>query len=419
MKKEKKQINPYEIALAQFDRSAKALKLDEDIIEMIKYPERVLEVSVQVRMDNGKIKRFPAWRVQHSTARGPAKGGIRYHPQVTRDEVKALATWMTVKCAVVDLPFGGAKGGVACNPKEMSKKELEGLTRRYASEIGPIIGPDKDIPAPDIYTNAQTMAWIMDTYSMNKGHCVPGVVTGKPIALGGSLGRNEATGRGCYFTIIEAAECLEIDLKKATAVIQGYGNAGSVVARLLDSLGVEILAVSDSKGGIYTPDGLNTTEVLKHKQKTKSVVNYPGTKNITNEELLELKCDILVPAALENQITQENAHNIKARIVAEAANGPTTPEADRILERQGTFVIPDVLCNAGGVVVSCFEWQQNLKWERWALKEVNEKLKKKMVGAFKRVYEIHREHNVDMRLAAYMLGVKRVAEAARIRGLYP
>ena len=342
--------------------------------------------------------------MQHSIARGPCKGGIRYHPDVTLDEVRALATWMTMKCAVLNLPFGGAKGGVICNPKEMSKEELERLTRRYTSEISMIIGPERDIPAPDVYTNSQVMAWIMDTYSMNKGYSTLGVVTGKPLGLGGSKGRKEATARGCVFTIREAAEKMRIDLKKATAAIQGYGNAGSIAAKLLHEMGVKVIAVSDSKGGILNENGINPVDVLKHKEKTGSVINHPRCKNITNEELLELECDILVPAALENVITSKNAHNIKAKIITEAANGPTTPEADKILNKKGVFIIPDILANAGGVTVSYFEWVQDLQAHFWTEDEVNAKLENCMVESFNDVYEIHEKENVDIRMAAYMLG---------------
>jgi glutamate dehydrogenase/leucine dehydrogenase len=411
--------NPFEIAKQQIDIAAKKLNLREDLVEWIKTPRRELTVNFPVKMDDGSTKVFTGYRVQHSIARGPCKGGIRYHPDVTLDEVRALATWMTMKCAVVNLPFGGAKGGVICNPKEMSQGELERLTRRYTSEISMVIGPDRDIPAPDVYTNPQVMAWIMDTYSMNKGYSTLGVVTGKPLGIGGSRGRNEATARGCVFTIGETAKKLGIDLKKATAVVQGYGNVGSNAARLLYESRVKIVAVSDSKGGIYCMDGLDPSEVLKHKEKTGSVINYHGCKTITNEELLELECDILVPAALENVITEENADKIKAKIVAEAANGPTTPEADKILDKKGVFVIPDILANAGGVTVSYFEWVQDLQAHFWTEDEVNAKLENCMVASFNDVYEIHKKENVDMRMAAYILALIRVADAITTRGVFP
>jgi len=411
--------NPFETAKQQIDIAAKKLNLDKDIVEWIKTPRRELIVNFPVKMDDGSIKIFTGYRVQHSIARGPCKGGIRYHPDVTLDEVRALATWMTMRCAVLNLPFGGAKGGVICNPKEMSKEELERLTRRYTSEISMIIGPERDIPAPDVYTNSQVMAWIMDTYSMNKGYSTLGVVTGKPLGLGGSKGRKEATARGCVFTIREAAKKMGIDLKKATAAIQGYGNAGSIAAKLLHEMGVKVIAVSDSKGGILNENGINPVDVLKHKEKTGSVINHPRCKNITNEELLELECDILVPAALENVITSKNAHNIKAKIIAEAANGPTTPEADKILNKKGVFIIPDILANAGGVTVSYFEWVQDLQAHFWTEDEVNAKLENCMVESFNDVYEIHEKENVDMRMAAYMLALTRVADAIKTRGVFP
>jgi glutamate dehydrogenase/leucine dehydrogenase len=411
--------NPFEIAKQQIDIAAEKLNLRKDLVEWIKTPRRELTVNFPVKMDDGTTKIFTGYRVQHNMARGPCKGGIRYHPDVTLDEVRALATWMTMKCAVLNLPFGGAKGGVICNPKEMSQGELERLTRRYTFEISIIIGPDRDIPAPDVYTNSQTMAWIMDTYSMNKGYSTLGVVTGKPLGLGGSKGRNEATARGCVFTIRESAKKLGMDLKKATAVVQGYGNAGSIAAQLLHEHGVKILAVSDSKGGIYNKDGLNPSEVLKHKEKTGSVINFPGCENVTNEELLELECDILVPAALENVITEKNADKIKAKIVAEAANGPVTPEADKILNKKGVFVIPDILANAGGVTVSYFEWVQDLQAHFWTEEEVNAKLEKCMVESFNDVYDMHLKEKVDMRTAAYILALTRVADATTTRGVFP
>ncbi|MBZ5553025.1 MAG: Glu/Leu/Phe/Val dehydrogenase [Acidobacteriia bacterium] len=412
-------LNAFEIAQKQFADAADILGLDEGVRKKLRTPERCLTVAIPTRMDDGRLEVFVGHRVQHNTTRGPAKGGIRFHPNVTLDEVKALASWMTWKCATVGIPYGGAKGGITCNPKEMSQGELERMTRRYASEISIIIGPEKDIPAPDVYTNAQTMAWIMDTYSMNKGYAVPGVVTGKPLALGGSLGRNEATAQGCVYIIEEAAKKLGIDLKTATAVIQGYGNAGSIAAYLLHDLGVKIIAVSDSRGGILNTQGFDPRKVLEFKNQTGSVVGFPGTEPISNEEILKLKCDILVPAALENCITLKNAAKINAKIVAEAANGPTTPGADEILFDRKIVVLPDILANAGGVTVSYFEWVQNVQELYWDIEDVNSRLKKIMTRSFNDVYAIHKDKKINMRKAAYVLAVGRVAEAFKLRGLFP
>jgi glutamate dehydrogenase/leucine dehydrogenase len=405
--------------MENFDLAADALQLDDDVRSMIKYPERVLTVVLPVRMDNGKIHCFEGFRVQHSTARGPAKGGIRYHPNVTVYEVKALATWMTWKCAVVNIPFGGGKGGVTCNPKEMSQIEIERLTRRYTSAILPLIGPAQDIPAPDVYTNSQVMAWIMDTYSMTKGYPIPGVVTGKPIALGGSLGRNEATGRGVFNTLGSACEHLGIPMKGAKVVVQGFGNAGSIAAHLLDSNQAYVIGVSDSKGCIYNRDGIDIPKLMLHKEKTGSVVGFPASESITPEQLLSLECDILVPAALENVVHGENAPSIHAKIIAEAANGPLTPEADRILEAKGVFIIPDILCNAGGVTVSYFEWVQDEQHLFWEAQDVYNRLERVMKTSFNDVLKIHLVRKVGMRTAANMLGISRVAEATKLRGLYP
>lgn len=414
-----KTFNPWNMAIEQLTTVAEKMKLDKNILEVLKHPRRQLVVSIPVKMDDGTVKVFEGYRVQHSQHRGPSKGGIRYHPEVSLDEVKALAMWMTWKCAVVGIPYGGAKGGIICNPKKMSQREIENMTRRYASEISIIIGPAEDIPAPDVYTNSQVMSWIMDTYSMNKGHSVPGVVTGKPIALGGSEGRNEATAQGCVYTIQEACKVLGMKLNETTTVVQGYGNAGNIAAKLLHKEGSKVIAVSDSRGAIYNENGFDPMAVLEHKNKTGSVVGFPGTKEITNEELLTLKCDILVPAALENQITAANAEKIKARIVAEAANGPTTPEADKILFKNNIMVIPDILANAGGVTVSYFEWVQDLNFLFWNEKQVLEKLKEIMTRSFLDVLKISQEHKEDMRTAAYMLAVDRVAEALRLRGIWP
>jgi glutamate dehydrogenase/leucine dehydrogenase len=411
--------NAYDVALENFDAAANAMGLTDDVREMIKYPERVLTVTVPVRMDNGHIRRFEAYRVQHSSVRGPAKGGIRYHPQVTLDEVKALATWMTWKCAVVNIPFGGAKGGVTCDPKHMSSGELERMTRRYTSAILPLIGPEQDIPAPDVYTNSQTMAWIMDTYSMTKGYPIPGVVTGKPISLGGSLGRNEATGRGVFYTIQSACEHLGMQLKDATVAVQGFGNAGSIAAQLLHEAGAKVIAVSDSTGCIYNRNGLNIPELMHMKALCGHVEGFPESEPISPAELLAMKCDILVPAALENAIQAENAPEVGARIVAEAANGPLTPTADRILESKGVFIIPDILCNAGGVTVSYFEWVQDEQHLFWEAQDVYNRLERVMKTAFRDVLKIHLEQKVPMRIAANMLGIGRVAEAVQLRGIYP
>jgi glutamate dehydrogenase/leucine dehydrogenase len=411
--------NAYDVALENFDAAADVLGLDNDTREMIKYPERVLTVTVPVRMDDGHIHRFEAYRVQHSTVRGPAKGGIRYHPQVTLDEVKALATWMTWKCAVVNIPFGGGKGGVTADPKHMSQAELERMTRRYTSAILPLIGPEQDIPAPDVYTNPQTMAWIMDTFSMTKGYPIPGVVTGKPISLGGSLGRNEATGRGVFYTIECACDHLRLPLKGATVAVQGFGNAGSIAAQLLHEAGAKVIALSDSTGCIYNKNGLNIPELIHMKALTGRVEQFPESEAIDPADLLTLPCDILVPAALENAIHADNASAVRAAIIAEAANGPLTPAADRILESKGAFVIPDILCNAGGVTVSYFEWVQDEQHLFWEAQDVYNRLERVMKTAFRDVLKIHEDRKVTMRVAANMLGIGRVAEAVHLRGVYP
>ena len=409
----------FDYALHNFDVAAEYLELGHDIRMMLKYPERCLTVNCPVRMDDGHIERFEGYRVQHNTARGPAKGGIRYHPNVTLDEVKALACWMTWKCAIVNIPFGGGKGGVACNPKVLSEGELERLTRRFTSGILPMIGPETDIPAPDVYTNPQIMAWMMDTYSMTKGHPVLGVVTGKPLSLGGSLGRDEATGRGVFYTIESIYESLGWKLKDQKIVVEGFGNAGSVTAKLLHTNENRVIAVSDSKGAIYNSRGLEIPKVIEHKSKTGSVTNFERAESITPAQLLSLECDILVPAALENSITKENAAKIKARMIAEAANGPTTPEADTILYEQGIYIIPDLLCNAGGVTVSYFEWVQDAQHLFWDEEDIYTKLEKVIKGASKEVNRIHRNRKVNTRIAATMLGISRVAEATKLRGLYP
>ncbi len=412
-------INPWAVAQQQFDLAAERLNLDPGLRQVLREPRRELTVHFPVKMDDGKVQVFTGYRVQHNLGRGPAKGGIRYHQGVTLDEVKALAMWMTWKCAVVGIPYGGGKGGVVVDPKKLSLKEVEGLTRRYATEISLLIGPEKDIPAPDVNTNAQTMSWIMDTYSMHVGYTVPGVVTGKPIALGGSEGRNEATARGTVFCIVEAARHLGINLKKSTVAVQGFGNAGSIAARLIVDEGATVVAVSDSTGGIYAPDGLDIARVVAWKAEHATVQGFPGARDVTNAEVLEVPCDILIPAALENQITPANAGNIKAKLVAEAANGPTTPEADEILYRNGVFMIPDILCNAGGVTVSYFEWVQDLNRDHWTEEVVNDKLKVIMTKAFAEVLAMREREQVNMRTAAYLVAVQRVADATAMRGLYP
>jgi glutamate dehydrogenase/leucine dehydrogenase len=413
-------INPFETAKQQVDIVADLIGIDAGTREVLKHPKRELTVNFPVRMDDGTYRVFTGHRVQYNMARGPCKGGIRYHPGVTLDEVRALAAWMTWKCAVVNIPYGGAKGGVVCDPKHMTKGELERLTRRYTSEIAGFIGPEMDIPAPDVYTDSQTMAWIMDTYSMQKGYSVPGVVTGKPISLGGSEGRGEATGRGCAYVIREAAKDLGLRVKGGTVAVQGYGNAGNVAANILyDEQGAKIIAISDSKGGIYKADGLNPHAVEEHKKKTGSVVGYAGAKSISNEDVLETKADILIPAALENQITSKNADKIQAKVVAEAANGPTLPAADSVLFQKKITVLPDILANAGGVTVSYFEWAQDIQGYYWPLAEVNSRLERVMVQSYGDVHKVATERKVHHRTAAYVLAIQRVVDAIRIRGIYP
>ncbi len=410
--------NPFEVAQRQFDIAAEALRLEEGIRIKLRVPRRCLIVSVPFELDDGSWRVVQGYRVQHDVSRGPAKGGIRFHPQVTLDEVKALAMWMTWKCAVVNLPYGGAKGGIEVDPKALSLHELERMTRRYTNEIAIIIGPEKDIPAPDVYTDAQVMAWIMDTFTMRQGFASPGVVTGKPISLGGSLGRREATARGCTYAIEEACKHLGKQLAGMTVAIQGYGNAGSIAHDLLHARGAKVVAVSDSRGGIQSSRGLDPKVVQAHKSEAGSVVGLPGADRIGNRELLELKVDILIPAALENQITEENAPRIKPKILAEAANGPTTPDADPILHENGVFLIPDILANAGGVTVSYFEWVQDLANYFWTEEEVNQKLETIMRRSFGDVAALAEKNRVHNRTAAYMLGVGRVAEATKLRGLY-
>ena len=412
-------LNPFRIAQIQFDMAAEYLKLDPGLRQILRSPKRVMEVSVPVKMDNAQTKVFTGFRVQHNVSRGPAKGGLRYHPNVTLDEVKALAAWMTWKTATVNLPYGGAKGGIVCDPKRMSKGELERMTRRYAAEIQPIIGPEVDIPAPDVYTDSQTMAWIMDTYALTVGHAAPGVVTGKPVSIGGSEGRTDATGRGVLYVVEEACKVKKINLRGATVAIQGFGNVGSAVARLFAEKKAKIVAISDSRGGVHNPRGIDPLRALRYKERSGTVVGMPGASRISNDELLALKCDILIPAALENAITLHNADQIKAKIVAEAGNGPTTPHADEILSRKGVFVVPDILANAGGVTVSYFEWDQDLQGFFWQVQEVNSKLEFVMRRAFNDVHETMRKFHVYPRAAAYILAVGRVADATLVRGLFP
>ncbi len=406
----------YDIAVEQLERAAKVIDLDENIIEILRKPRRVLTVNLPVRMDNGRIMVFQGFRSQHNNALGPYKGGIRYHPNVTLDEVKALSMWMTWKCAIVGIPFGGGKGGVTVDPKRLSRGELERLSRAYFSLIAEIVAPDRDIPAPDVYTDSQVMAWFMDEYSRTVGHNAFGVVTGKPLIIGGSLGRDTATARGLAFVVEEAAKKMKIDLHRATAAVQGYGNAGSYAHKFLDELGAKVVAISDSKGGICNGNGLRFQETDAHKKKTGTVLNFPGSKTMTNEELLESDVDILVPAALENQITAKNASKIRAKVVAEAANGPTTPEADDILFKNNVTVIPDVLANSGGVSVSYLEWVQNSQNLYWTAEEVDQRLRSVMQKAFGEVWDTTRKHNVDMRLGAYAYAINKVATAMKIRG---
>jgi glutamate dehydrogenase/leucine dehydrogenase len=407
------------VALEQLNIATDKLRLDSGMRDMLASPKRSLLVSISVKMDDGSISVFNGLRVQHWDARGPFKGGIRYHPNVTLDEVSALAMWMTWKCAVVDIPYGGAKGGVCCNPKKMSKGELERMTRRFTSLLYDFIGPYRDVPAPDVYTDSQTMAWIMDTYSQIRGYSVPECVTGKPISIGGSEGRSEATSLGVDVCAREAAKQMGLKLRGATVAVQGFGNVGWNAAKIAYDMGCKILAVSDSTGGICTSKGLNPYEVYEYKSKTGSVFNFKGTENITNKEILETKCDILIPAALENQITKTNVDKIQAKIVAEGANGPTTPEADRALHEKGIILIPDILANSGGVATSYFEWVQNLTREHWTLEDVCKKLENKMVKAFYDVNKLAKKEKSDLRTAALMVGVGRVAEAVKTLGLWP
>jgi len=410
------ETKPYQMALEQLDKCAKIMNLDPNIHEILKYPKRVLCVYIPVKMDDGRIKVFKGFRSQHNDALGPFKGGIRYHPNVTMDEVIALSMWMTWKCSVVGLPYGGGKGGVICNPKEMSLGEIERLSRGYFYAISRIVGPEIDIPAGDVNTSSREMAWFMDEYSKIKGYNVPGVITGKPVQIGGSEGRTESTGLGVAIVGREAAKRLGIDLKNAKVIVQGFGNVGYYSAYFMEKLGCKIVGVSDSKGGVYNEKGFEVDALWNFKVKNGTVVGFPNAKILTNEEILEQECDILIPAALENQITEKNANKIKAKLILEGANGPTTPEADEILYKRGVMVVPDILANAGGVSVSYFEWVQNLQGYYWSKDEVFDKLDKLLVKAFNKVYETYEEYKIDMRMAAYVRAVSRVVEAMKIRG---
>ena len=409
----------YETAVRQLQAAADKLGIDEGVYQILRRPKRELTVNFPVEMDSGEVQVFTGYRVQHNLASGPGKGGIRYHPDVTLDEVRALAMWMTWKCAVAGIPYGGAKGGVTCQPKVMSNRELERLTRRYATEISIMIGQDQDIPAPDINTNAQTMAWFMDTISMHRGITVPGVVTGKPLSIGGTLGRVEATGRGVMIAAREAASQIGLALDGARVAVQGYGNVGYYAARLLAEQGCTLVGVADSTSGLYSDIGLDADALRQYKDTNGSFAGYTGVDRISPQELLELPCDILVPAAIEGQVTAANADKIKARIIVEGANGPTTPEADAILYDKGILVVPDILANAGGVVVSYFEWVQNIQHYFWDLDDVNQQMESIMVRSFAEVTQLAREEGVSMRDAAMLLAVGRVVEAMRVRGVYP
>ena len=416
--REIKEENPFESMMSRFDRAAQLLDLDPDLYAVLRVPNRELKVYIPTKMDSGRIQVFEGYRVQHNFARGPAKGGIRYSPDVSLDEVRALAAWMTWKCAVVNVPFGGAKGGIICDPQQMSAGELERMTRRYAAELLDFIGPEKDVPAPDMNTNEQTMAWIMDTYSMHARHTVTAVVTGKPIDLGGSSGRREATGRGILFVVNEAIKRFKMTPAETRVVVQGSGNVGGIGAELLHKTGYKVVAISDIHGGIYNPNGIDIPKALEYLRTTRSFEGYEGVEFVNNQELLELECDVLVPAATENQIKSENADRLKCKVLAEGANGPTTAAADEILHEKGIFVVPDILANAGGVTVSYFEWVQDRMGYFWREDVVNERLQDKMVASFNDLCRYADAHAVDTRTAAYMLAIDRVAYDTRIRGIY-
>jgi glutamate dehydrogenase (NAD(P)+) len=415
----KEELNPFEIAKQQFNRAADYLELDASMRHVLENPKRQLIVSIPVKMDGGDVQVFEGYRVQHNIARGPAKGGIRYHPNVSLDEVKALASWMTWKCATVNIPYGGGKGGVICDTKSLSRNELERLTRRYAFEIAPIIGPDRDIPAPDVYTDEQTMAWIMDTISMVRGHTELGVVTGKPLSLGGSQGRSEATARGCLYALREACRVKDMSLKGARVAVHGFGNAGANIARLVAEDGARVVAACDSKAAVYSESGIDIGEALKHKAQTSSLAGLRGCKEMAPEDMIAVDCDILLPSALENAITLKNVGKVKAKIIGELANGPTTPGADRVLEDEGVCLVPDILANAGGVTVSYYEWVQDQYSFFWSERQINETLEQAMQTAFHSVHETAERYNTDLRTGAYILAVGRVAEATNVRGIFP
>jgi glutamate dehydrogenase (NAD(P)+) len=412
------QLSALENAMRQFDEAAARLNIDLALLDILKQPRRAVIVKLPILMDDGKFKVFTGYRVQHSITRGPAKGGIRYHPNVNLDEVSALAAWMTWKCAIVNIPFGGAKGGIACDPSTMSKNELERLTRRYTADLIDVIGPDIDVPAPDVNTDSQIMAWVMDTYSMHARHTVTSVVTGKPVEMGGSHGRREATGRGVLISIREACRHKNISLAGARCVVQGFGNVGSVTSELLHQAGAKVIAVCDVYGGLHNSDGIDIPGLIQYVKENKKVIGFPGAGPISATEILKVECDVLVPAALENVITIKNAGDIKAAIVAEGANGPTTPDADKILEARGIFVIPDILCNSGGVTVSYFEWVQDRMGYFWAEDEVNSRLETIMVKSFEDVLKISIENKCNMRIAAFMLAIRRVLDVMMLRGVY-
>ena len=411
--------NPFEIARTQLRSVGDAFGIDDNLINVLSQCKKAVEVSIPTQMDDGTTQVFNGYRVTHNIARGPSKGGIRYHPDVTLDEVKALAMWMTWKCALANIPFGGAKGGVIVDPKSLSRRELERMTRRFTSEIINEIGPEKDIPAPDVGTDARVMAWIFDTYSMNKGHSVLGVVTGKPLAIGGSLGREEATARGALYVLRGAARKRELSLSGATVAVQGFGNVGSYLSRFVAQDGAKVVAISDSAGGVYNPDGIDIEAAFAHKRENRTLGGLPGTEPISNDDLLLIECDVLAPCALEQVITASNADRIKAKIVVEGANGPVTPTADEILEQNGVLILPDILANAGGVIVSYFEWVQGLQEYFWSETEVNAKLNDIVTRAFNETWATHDGKKVSMRVAAYGLAVERVAEATTTRGIYP
>ncbi len=414
-----RQVNPFEVALRQFHTAADHLHLDDGVREVLSHCKRELSVNFPVQMDDGSVKMFNGYRVHHSLHRGPAKGGVRYHPHVDLDDVRALAMWMTWKCAVVGLPFGGAKGGVACDPRMLSTGELENLTRRFTSEIQIMIGPQYDIPAPDVGTNAQVMAWMMDTYSMNVGHSVPAVVTGKPLAIGGSAGRKEATGRGASIVTREAAPMAGVRLDRARVALQGWGNVGSALGQFLHEMGCRIVAVTDAAGGVYSDHGIDPANLTRYQEETGSVVGFPNADRLDREELWDVDCDILAPCALSSVITRHNADRVRAKMIVEGANGPTTPDADEILRERGVLIVPDVIANAGGVTVSYFEWVQDLQAFFWDEDEINRRLEQIMVRSFEAVVAEAETYKVDLRTGAQMLGISRVAEALTLRGIFP